>query len=186
MSAKSRQGHPDLIVSNPGLPSFDGLSALALASSKAPKTPFVFGSGNLSAEKKLEALGRGAAGCISRSVAWLDLSRLSEPVPKTPTPVNPTPNNPSAPLLPSGDQGHKGGFAPPYSKRSGVRQSLDRPSQYAAPYPRSSGFPIGSWSEDAEELGVCAHPTNHATMDKAQTALGPMLLKQSGRLNREC
>lgn len=51
---------PDLILSDFSLPSFDGLSALALARKRAPATPFIFLSGTIGEEVAVEALKNGA------------------------------------------------------------------------------------------------------------------------------
>ena len=51
----------DLILSDYTLPGFDGLSALALARSHAPTTPFLFLSGTIGEERAVEALKRGAS-----------------------------------------------------------------------------------------------------------------------------
>jgi len=52
---------PDLILSDHGLPSFDGFSALAIAREKAPDTPFIFVTGSLGEETAITALKSGAA-----------------------------------------------------------------------------------------------------------------------------
>lgn len=51
---------PDLILSDFSLPSFDGLSALALARKRTPETPFIFLSGTIGEEVAVEALKNGA------------------------------------------------------------------------------------------------------------------------------
>src|SRR6185436_21083532 len=48
--ATLQQGPIDLILSDYGLPNFDGLSALALASRMVPHTPFILVSGTLGEE----------------------------------------------------------------------------------------------------------------------------------------
>jgi two-component system, cell cycle sensor histidine kinase and response regulator CckA len=53
-------GSFDLILSDYTLPGFDGLSALALARNRYPKTPFLFLSGTIGEERAVEALKRGA------------------------------------------------------------------------------------------------------------------------------
>ena len=67
LEAALEGAEPDLILSDSNLPSFDGLSALDLASLKSPGTPFVFCSGQISEEKKTEALRRGAVDCIPKN-----------------------------------------------------------------------------------------------------------------------
>jgi CheY-like chemotaxis protein len=37
---------PDIILSDHGLPAFDGLTALAIAKEKVPETPFIFVTGS--------------------------------------------------------------------------------------------------------------------------------------------
>jgi two-component sensor histidine kinase len=53
-------GEHDLILADYSLPSFDGLSALAMASEKRPDTPFIFVSGTLGEEIAIETFKRGA------------------------------------------------------------------------------------------------------------------------------
>ncbi|MGA7160867.1 MAG: response regulator [Bacteroidota bacterium] len=50
----------DLIVSDFSLPSFDGRSALDIALSKCPDTPFIFVSGTIGEDAAIESLVRGA------------------------------------------------------------------------------------------------------------------------------
>lgn len=63
LSALKRGGF-DLILSDYTLPGFDGLSALALARSNCPATPFLFLSGTIGEERAVEALRRGATDYI--------------------------------------------------------------------------------------------------------------------------
>lgn len=51
---------PDLILADYALPSFDGISALALAQERSPTTPFIFVSGSIGEEVAIESLKRGA------------------------------------------------------------------------------------------------------------------------------
>lgn len=51
---------PSLILSDHGLPSFDGFSALAIAREKAPGVPFIFVTGSLGEEMTIQALKSGA------------------------------------------------------------------------------------------------------------------------------
>lgn len=51
---------PDLILSDHGLPSFDGFSALGLARARCPEVPFLFVTGSLGEELIIETLDRGA------------------------------------------------------------------------------------------------------------------------------
>ena len=55
-----RQHPPDLIISDHGLPSFDGFTALALAREKCPETPFIFVTGALGQEVTINAFESGA------------------------------------------------------------------------------------------------------------------------------
>lgn len=54
------QGGFDLIISDFSLPSFDGLSALALARQQQPRVPFIFFSGTIGEEVAVESLKTGA------------------------------------------------------------------------------------------------------------------------------
>src|SRR3974377_718561 len=56
-----KQFHPSLILSDHGLPSFDGFTALSLAQSEAPDVPFIFVTGSLGEEMTIKALKSGAA-----------------------------------------------------------------------------------------------------------------------------
>src|SRR5687767_3528348 len=51
---------PDVILSDHGLPQFDGFSALAIAKEKCPDVPFLFVTGSLGEEMIIETLRRGA------------------------------------------------------------------------------------------------------------------------------
>lgn len=53
--------HPAVILSDHGLPSFDGFTALSLAQKKAPEIPFIFVTGSLGEEMTIKALKSGAA-----------------------------------------------------------------------------------------------------------------------------
>src|SRR5260370_18630769 len=48
------------------MPVFDGISALAMAKERRPKTPFIFVSGTLGDSAAVETLKRGAANCVSK------------------------------------------------------------------------------------------------------------------------
>lgn len=52
---------PNVILSDHGLPAFDGFSALALARDKYPEAPFIFVTGSLGEEMAIKALKSGAA-----------------------------------------------------------------------------------------------------------------------------
>ncbi len=51
---------PDVILSDHGLPHFDGFSALSIAKEKCPDVPFLFVTGSLGEEMIIETLKRGA------------------------------------------------------------------------------------------------------------------------------
>ncbi|HVV02118.1 MAG TPA: ATP-binding protein [Verrucomicrobiae bacterium] len=51
---------PSLILSDHGLPAFDGFSALAIAREKVPDVPFIFVTGSLGEEMAIQALKTGA------------------------------------------------------------------------------------------------------------------------------
>jgi len=52
---------PDIILSDHGLPAFDGLSALAIAKETVPNVPFIFVTGSLGEEMAIKTLKSGAA-----------------------------------------------------------------------------------------------------------------------------
>jgi signal transduction histidine kinase len=56
-----RRFEPSVILSDHGLPAFDGFSALALAQSRMPDVPFIFVTGSLGEEMAIKALKNGAA-----------------------------------------------------------------------------------------------------------------------------
>ncbi|HVV73753.1 MAG TPA: ATP-binding protein, partial [Verrucomicrobiae bacterium] len=51
---------PSVILSDHGLPAFDGFSALSIAQKKAPDVPFIFVTGSLGEEMTIQALKSGA------------------------------------------------------------------------------------------------------------------------------
>src|SRR5215510_332759 len=55
-----RQFKPNVILSDHGLPAFDGFSALNLAQLKCPDVPFIFVTGSLGEEMAIKALKSGA------------------------------------------------------------------------------------------------------------------------------
>ncbi len=67
MRAALRAGLPDLILSDFSLPSFDGMSALAIARAEAPGVPFIFLSGTIGEERAIEALKCGAVDYVLKS-----------------------------------------------------------------------------------------------------------------------
>ena len=56
--------HPSVILSDHGLPAFDGFTALSLAQSRAPDVPFIFVTGSLGEEMTIKALKSGATDFI--------------------------------------------------------------------------------------------------------------------------
>src|SRR3954463_3084195 len=58
---------PDVILSDHGLPNFDGFTALKLAKEKCPETPFIFVAESLHGESALETIKNGAADYILKS-----------------------------------------------------------------------------------------------------------------------
>lgn len=65
---------PDVILSDHGLPKFDGFSALSIAKEKCPDVPFLFVTGSLGEEMIIETLKRGATDYVLKH-------RLSKLVP---------------------------------------------------------------------------------------------------------
>ena len=51
---------PSLILSDHGLPAFDGFSALSITQQRSPETPFIFVTGSLGEEMAIKALKNGA------------------------------------------------------------------------------------------------------------------------------
>ena len=66
-SALLEQGGFDLILADYTLPSFDGLSALKLASERCPEVPFIFVSGTLDEEVAIESLKVGATDYVFKT-----------------------------------------------------------------------------------------------------------------------
>ncbi len=67
---------PTIILSDFTLPTFDGLSALAIARECAPEIPFLFVSGTIGEERAIEALRRGAVDYVLKT----NLARLGPAV----------------------------------------------------------------------------------------------------------
>jgi len=59
--AELERFRPSVILSDHGLPAFDGFSALMLTQEKAPDVPFIFVTGSLGEEMAIKALKNGAA-----------------------------------------------------------------------------------------------------------------------------
>ncbi|HET6516510.1 MAG TPA: histidine kinase, partial [Thermodesulfovibrionales bacterium] len=66
------KGNLDIIFADYSLPSFDGLSALAIATDKCPDIPFIFVTGNMGEELAIETLKSGATDYVLKN----GLSRL--------------------------------------------------------------------------------------------------------------
>src|SRR3954471_17863848 len=60
-------GLPDIILSDHGLPQFDGFSALAVAQQRCPDVPFLFVTGSLGEEVAIESLRKGATDYVLKS-----------------------------------------------------------------------------------------------------------------------
>src|SRR5436190_1032336 len=58
--AELRKFQPSVILSDHGLPAFDGFTALSLAQKQAPEVPFIFVTGSLGEEMTIKALKSGA------------------------------------------------------------------------------------------------------------------------------
>jgi diguanylate cyclase (GGDEF)-like protein len=71
-----RRLRPDIVLSDFGLPVFDGMSALAIAAAEAPDTPFIFVSGTIGEERAIEALKHGAVDYVLKT----NLARLAPAV----------------------------------------------------------------------------------------------------------
>src|SRR5438034_1536931 len=59
-SRELQRFRPSVILSDHGLPAFDGFSALAIAQKEAPDVPFIFVTGSLGEEMAIKALKSGA------------------------------------------------------------------------------------------------------------------------------
>jgi PAS domain S-box-containing protein len=58
---------PDLILSDHGLPGFDGFAALALARERCPDTPFIFVTGSMGEEVAIDSLRSGATDYVLKT-----------------------------------------------------------------------------------------------------------------------
>lgn len=68
--------HPDIVLCDFSLPSFDGLSALHIVQQNSPNTPFLFVSGTMGEERAIKALKQGAYDYVLKS----NLARLPSAV----------------------------------------------------------------------------------------------------------
>src|SRR6185369_13078375 len=71
--AALERGEVDLVLADFALPTFDGMSALAIVREKHPDLPFVFVSGRLGEESAIESLKNGATDYVLKN----RLSRLA-------------------------------------------------------------------------------------------------------------
>ena len=58
---------PDLILSDHGLPGFDGFTALAMARDRCPDTPFIFVTGTMGEELAIDSLRSGATDYVLKT-----------------------------------------------------------------------------------------------------------------------
>lgn len=58
---------PDLILSDHGLPGFDGFTALAVARERCPETPFIFVTGSMGEELAIDSLRSGATDYVLKT-----------------------------------------------------------------------------------------------------------------------
>ncbi|MDO8544840.1 MAG: PAS domain S-box protein [Opitutaceae bacterium] len=61
------QNPPDLILSDHGLPAFDGFSALEIARDRCPDTPFIFVTGTMGEELAIDSLRSGATDYVLKT-----------------------------------------------------------------------------------------------------------------------
>jgi CheY-like chemotaxis protein len=61
------QHAPDVILSDHGLPAFDGFTALAIARMECPDTPFIFVTGSLGEEVAIETFESGATDYVLKN-----------------------------------------------------------------------------------------------------------------------
>src|SRR5687767_7141201 len=58
---------PDVILSDHGLPNFDGFTALAIARERCPETPFIFVTGSMGEELAIDSLRSGATDYVLKT-----------------------------------------------------------------------------------------------------------------------
>src|SRR5439155_16700479 len=58
---------PDIILSDHGLPGFDGFTALAIARDRCPETPFIFVTGSMGEELAIDSLRSGATDYVLKT-----------------------------------------------------------------------------------------------------------------------
>jgi len=76
---------PDVILSDHGLPSFDGLTALAVAREKCPQVPFIFVTTALTREMGIEKLVPGVTDIVLKSQLHLLAPTIRGVLPMTKT-----------------------------------------------------------------------------------------------------
>ena len=83
--AQLEQNEFDLILADPSLPSFSGISALTIAREKRPEKPFIFVSGTLGEEAAIETLKSGATDYVLKQrlqklplSVWRAMSEVEE------------------------------------------------------------------------------------------------------------
>lgn len=64
---------PDVILSDHGLPAFDGFEALSIAQERCADVPFIFVTGAFGPDEKIESVAHGAAGYVLKD----QLSKLA-------------------------------------------------------------------------------------------------------------
>jgi DNA-binding NtrC family response regulator len=62
-----RERRPDVILSDHGLPSFDGFTALDIAQKQCPDVPFIFVTGTSDLRLIIEMIESGATDCVYKS-----------------------------------------------------------------------------------------------------------------------
>ena len=65
--ALEQEPPPDLILSDHGLPAFDGFSALHIARDRCPDTPFIFVTGSMGEELAIDSLRSGATDYVLKT-----------------------------------------------------------------------------------------------------------------------
>jgi CheY-like chemotaxis protein len=80
---KELESHPDVILSDHGLPSFNGLAALELAHQKLPEVPFIFVTNALTREMEIEKLTPGVTDYIKKNQLSLLAPTIRRAIHKT-------------------------------------------------------------------------------------------------------
>lgn len=77
---------PDVILSDHGLPSFDGFAALALAHKECPQVPFFFVTNALTRQMEIEKLAPGVTDYVLKSQLHLLAPAIRRALPRLATP----------------------------------------------------------------------------------------------------